>query len=54
MSAWIYRMVLKAIPTWALQDALSKRPAVQAEFIGPGKEKTFAVRGVCWVLISED
>lgn len=54
MSAWIYRAVLRLVPTWALQEALGKRPAVQAEFIGPGKEKTFSVRGVCWVTISED
>ena len=52
--SFFWRIVLCTVPTWALQAALIKRPAVTARFVAPDEWYDLTVQGVCWVMISED
>lgn len=46
--------VLRFAPTGCIQEALRVRPGVSARFVPSGKTETITVKGVCWLIVSED
>ncbi len=54
LSNALWVKLLAFVPTRGLQAALGTRPGVAAEFLPPGVQRTYSVRGVCWVTINED
>jgi hypothetical protein len=50
----IWRKILKAAPTCALQFAMIGRPGVNARFVLPEETYSVTERGVCWVTVNHD